>query len=208
MKGRWVPHDIRDSVVDFVRSLATRTELPVQRILDWLDLASGKFYRWRDRYGRVNQHNNWVPRDHWIAPWERNRIIGYHDGHPLEGYRRLAFMMLDEDVVAVSPSTTYRVLRSAGRLDRWNAKPSKKGTGFVQPLFSHAHWHVDVAYLNIASTFYYLCSVLDGFSRSIVHWEIRESMREVDVETILQRARERYPDAKPGCSRPAAGSRT
>ena len=49
-------------------------------------------------------------------------------------YRRLTFMMLDEDVVAVSPSTTYRVLSKAGRLDRWNPKPSKKGTGFVQPL--------------------------------------------------------------------------
>ena len=53
---------------------------------------------------------------------------------PLDGYRRLTFMMLDEDVVALSPSTTYRVLSKAGRLDRWNGKPSKKGTGFVQPL--------------------------------------------------------------------------
>jgi putative transposase len=192
-----VPHDIRDSVVDFVRSLATRTELPVQQILGWLDLASGKFYRWRGRYGRINRHNSWVPRDHWIVTWERKSIIEYHDAHPLDGYRRLAFMMIDEDLVAVSPSTTYRVLRAAGRLDRWNAKTSKKGTGFVQPLSPHAHWHVDIAYLNIASTFYYLCSVLDGFSRFLVHWEIRESMKEVDIETILQRAHELYPEAKP-----------
>ena len=99
-----MPHDIRDSVVDFVRNLATRTELPAQRILGWLDLASGKFYRWRDRYGRINRHNSWVPRDQWITHAERESIIGYHDAHPLEGYRRLAFMMLDEDVVAVSPS--------------------------------------------------------------------------------------------------------
>jgi transposase InsO family protein len=62
---------------------------------------------------------------------------------------------------------------------------------------AHQHWHIDVAYLNIAGTFYYLCSILDGFSRAIIHWEIRESMREEDVETILQRARERYPDATP-----------
>ena len=192
-----MPHDIRDSAVDFVRSLATRTEVPVCRILSWLDLGAAKFYRWRARYGRINQHNSWVPRDHWLTPWEREGIIGYHDAHPLEGYRRLAFMMLDEDVVAVSPSTTYRVLQAAGRLDRWNSKPSRKGTGFVQPLCPHAHWHVDVAYLNIASTFYYLCSVLDGFSRFLVHWEIRESMKEVDVETILQRAHELYPEAQP-----------
>ena len=106
-------------------------------------------------------------------------------------------MMLDAGVVAVSPSSVYRVLRAAGRLDRWNPKPSRKGAGFHQPNGPHLHWHIDIAYLNVSGTFYYLCSILDGYSRSIVHWEIRESMREADVETILQRARERYPGASP-----------
>ncbi|MCW5811641.1 MAG: transposase [Labilithrix sp.] len=102
-------------------------------------------------------------------------------------------MMLDEDVVAVSPSTTYRVLKKAGRLDRWNRSPSKKGTGFVQPLKAHEHWHVDISYINVAGTFFYLCSLLDGYSRVIVHWDLRLSMTEFDVECIVQRARERYP---------------
>lgn len=34
-------------------------------------------------------------------------------------------MMLDQNIVAVSPATVYRVLSSAGRLDRWNRKPSR-----------------------------------------------------------------------------------
>lgn len=109
----------------------------------------------------------------------------------------MTFMMLDQDVAAVSPSTTYRVLAGAGVIDRWNKTPSKKGTGFVQPVRPHEHWHVDIAYLNILGTFYYLCSVLDGASRSIVHHEIREAMKESDVELVLQRAREKYPDARP-----------
>jgi len=123
--------------------------------------------------------------------------VRYFETHPLEGYRRLSFMMLDEDVVAVSPATVYRVLRVAGLLDRWSAKPSSKGTGFEQPLRPHEHWHVDIAYLNVSGTFYYLCTVLDGFSRAIVHWEIREAMKEADVETIIQRGRESYPSARP-----------
>ena len=106
-------------------------------------------------------------------------------------------MMLDADVVAVSPSSVYRVLKGAGLMQRHNSKPSLKGKGFQQPLRPHEHWHVDVSYINVAGTFFYLCSLLDGCSRSIVHWEIRESMTEADVETILQRARERYPDARP-----------
>jgi transposase InsO family protein len=56
---------------------------------------------------------------------------------------------------------------------------------------------VDISYLNLAGTFYYLCSVLDGHSRYLVHWEIRESMTEAEVEIILQRAREKFPQATP-----------
>jgi transposase InsO family protein len=106
-------------------------------------------------------------------------------------------MMLDRDVAACSPSSVYRVLKGAGLLDRHTPKPSAKGTGFVQPLKPHEHWHVDVSYINIAGTFYYLCSLLDGCSRFTVHWEIRETMTEADVEQIVQRARERFPGVTP-----------
>jgi len=106
-------------------------------------------------------------------------------------------MMLDQDIVAVSPSTTYRVLKKAKLLKKWNNKKSLKGTGFVQPLKPHEHWHVDVSYINLCGTFYYLCSFLDGCSRYIVHWEIREQMTEQDVEIILQRAKEKFPEARP-----------
>jgi transposase InsO family protein len=106
-------------------------------------------------------------------------------------------MMLDADVVACSPSSVYRVLKGAGLLDRHNTKPSSKGKGFVQPLKPHEHWHVDVSHLNICGTFYYQCSILDGCSRFIVHWEIRPAMTEADIEQIIQRARERFPDVKP-----------
>lgn len=106
-------------------------------------------------------------------------------------------MMLDEDIVAVSPASVYRVLQSAGRLDRKRFAPSKKGTGFVQPLRPHRHWHVDVSYINIDGTFYFLTSVLDGYSRYIVHHELREAQKEQDVELVIQRALEKFPGEKP-----------
>jgi hypothetical protein len=89
------------------------------------------------------------------------------------------------------------VLKQAGVLDRHNMKPSRKGKGFNQPNGPHKHWHIDISYLNLGGTFYYMCSILDGYSRFIVHWEIREKMTEQDVETILQRAREKFPDETP-----------
>ncbi len=57
------------------------------------------------------------------------------------------------------------------------------------------HWHIDVSYINISGTFYYLCSILDGCSRYIVNWDLRESMTESDIEVILERAKELHPEA-------------
>jgi putative transposase len=183
--------------VDFVATWADKTGLTVLTFLVWLGLATSKWHSWKDRYGRANEHNAWIPRDHWLTDAEKRAIIDFHDLFPLEGYRRLTFMMLDRDVVACSPASVYRVLKVAGLLQRYQAKPSKKGTGFEQPLKAHEHWHVDVSYLNLAGTFYYLCSLLDGYSRSIVHWEIRETMTEADVQQVIQRARERFPGVTP-----------
>jgi putative transposase len=192
-----VPHDTRDTVVDFVRTWSDKTDIAACRFLPWIGIGTSKFHDWKQRFGKVNEHNAWVPRDHWLTDDEKERIRVFARQHPLEGYRRLTFMMLDADQVACSPASVYRVLKTAGLLAGSSPNVTKKGTGFVQPLQPHEHWHVDVSYLNIAGTFYFLCSILDGCSRFIVHWEIREKMEESDVATIIQRAREAYPDAKP-----------
>ena len=190
-------HDVRDEVVDYVRRWSGRTELPAGRLVKWIGVGMSKFYDWRARYGMANEHNALVPRDHWLEAWEKEAIVAFHHNHPLEGYRRLTYMLMDADLVAASPATVYRVLKFAGCFARWNRTENAKGTGFQQPLAPHEHWHVDISYVNVCGTFYYLISVLDGCSRYIVHWELRESMREADVEVVLQRAREIFPDARP-----------
>jgi transposase InsO family protein len=197
LSGVWVQPDLRDQIVDFVRERVTQTELPASRLVAWIGIGASKFYDWQRRYGKVNEHNAWIPRDHWLEDWEKRAIIDFYQAHPDDGYRRVAYMMMDTDIVAVSPSSVYRVLSQAGVLRRWEKKPSQKGKGFAQPLAPHAHWHIDVSYLNLSGTFYYLCSILDGYSRYIVHHEIREQMTEQDVEIIVQRALEAFPDARP-----------
>ena len=190
-------HDIRDELVDFVRRWSEASQIACEQLTGWIGISSRKYRGWRGRYGKANEHNGLVPRDHWLENWERRAIVQFFQEYPLEGYRRLCFMMLDRDIVAVSPTSVYRVLKAEGLLaNRWQ-KPSRKGTGFVQPLAPHDHWHIDFSYVNVGGTFYYLCSILDGCSRFIVHWEIREAMKEADAELVLQRAREKYPQARP-----------
>ena len=184
-------------MVDFVNRWSEKTDIRISQIVVWTGISVQKFNDWKKRYGKVNEHNAWIPRDTWLEDWEKKSILDYYGSHSDEGYRRLTFMMLDGNIVAVSPSSVYRVLSEAGVMRKWSQKPSKKGTGFVQPIKAHDHWHIDVSYINISGTFYYLCAILDGYSRYIVHWEIREGMKETDIEIIIERAKEKYPDMRP-----------
>ena len=197
MKTGWRRKELRNEVVDFVHGWVPRVPINQREMLKQIGIGSSKFYDWEQRYGQDNRHNASLPRKWWLADWEKDAIVKYHDQHSDEGYRSLSYQMLDEEVVAVSPSSVYRVLKNAGRLKKWATKPSQKGKGFQQPEKPHQHWHIDISYLNLSGTFYYLCTVLDGYSRYVVHWEIREHMTEPDIEIILQRAKEKIPEAKP-----------
>ncbi len=190
-------HHIRDEIVDFIKKWRTKTMLSKSFFIFNLNIARNKYHNWENRYGKENSHNGLIPRDHWLESDEKKAIIDYHHHRPLEGYRRLTYMMLDNDIAHVSPSTTYKVLKSANLLGKRSRKTTTKGKGFTQPLNAHQHWHVDISYININGTFYYLCSVLDGYSRYIVNWDIREKMEERDVEVIIQKAKEKTPNATP-----------
>ena len=106
-------------------------------------------------------------------------------------------MMIDEDIAYMSCSTVYRILKRNGIMRSRKSKDSKKGNGFEQPIVAHEHWHTDISYIKIGKRFYFFFGVLDGYSRCLLHWEIRESMTEHDVEMVMQRTIEKYPDAKP-----------
>jgi transposase InsO family protein len=75
-------------------------------------------------------------------------------------------------------------------------RDDQPNTGRSPSDFPHQAGH-HLSYINISGTFYYLCSILDGCSRYIVNWDLRESMTEADIEIILQAAKEKYPEARP-----------
>lgn len=198
MKGVWVEPDTRDDVVNFITIITKKAEIKVETLLKLIDINSSKYYSWSHREGIPNFHNGKIPKQNWLLPWEKDAIIAYAKNHLGEGYRRLTYMMMDEDVVAVSPSSTYRVLKFAGLLNRWNeTKTNSKGTGFIQPEAPNKHWHVDIKYVNFKGTFLFLISVIDGYSRYNVHHELRMNMQEFDVQLTIQKAIEKYPASSP-----------
>ena len=105
-------------------------------------------------------------------------IISFFSANRGDGYQRCAYVMIDKDVAYASPSTVYRVLREAGMLQK-KADDTSRGKGFKQPLKPHEHRRTDISYVKIEHRFYFFICVLDGYSRYIVHWDLRENMKEM-----------------------------
>lgn len=189
---------MRDQIVDHIGYWHKRAEFPVNWMLRIIGLTERKFYEWKERYGKVNLHNGSIPRDFWLTEQEQAAIVEYAGIRESAGYRRMCYEMMDAGVVAVSPSSVYRVLKKNDLMDRPERPgPTRKGTGFEQPLKAHEHWHTDISFLNICGTFYYLCAILDGYSRKIIGYGVGQTMTEADIELIIEQAKEEYPEARP-----------
>ena len=175
-----------------------KTGIPVNRLLRYLGLKESKYYEWRSRYGIPNRHNGKIPKATWLFEHEKQAIIEYAMNNREEGYRRLCYRMIDEDVVYASPSSVYRVLHAGGLLYKFlPVKKKTKGIGYEQPEGPHKEWHIDISYVNVLGTFMFLVAIIDGYSRFIVHHELRAAMEEKDVELVVQRALDRFPSQRP-----------
>ena len=186
------------AVVATVHDLKERAHFNVARSLLVLGWPRATYFRWSAAGGKPPRPCVVTPKAHWLRPEERAAIVAYKRQHPELGYRRLAYMMLDEGVVAVPPSTVHRVLHQAGLSSRWTPAPggaSKRG--FDQPQRPHEQWHTDIAYLNILGTHYFFIGVLDGYSRAIIHHEVRLDMTTTDVEIVIERALPHLPPGTP-----------
>lgn len=181
--------------MEYLKYWRRRTDIALVTILSWLALSQARYYSWQKPKPASRGE---APKSHWLLPWEVEAIIAYRHDHLDEGYRRLTYQMLDQNIVAVSPASVYRVLREAKLLWPY-AKPhtKAKGSGFVQPSKPHEHWHLDISYINFKGTFVYLVALIDGYSRFIVHHDLRTSVEALDVELLLERAREKFPGVRP-----------
>ena len=130
-----------------------------------------------------------VPRGspHGILAEEKEAVIRYALEHPKEGYRRLAWMMVDEDVAYVSPSSVYRILSDADLLYRWK-RSQRAGVPPAEPTGPNERWHTDLMYLRVEDTWYFLVTVLDAYSRYVVHWDLLTSMTAAAVRVVVQDA--------------------
>lgn len=192
-------------MVETCENIRKKSHLKIAELIQMTGIGKSKYYEWRKRLGISNEHNGKMPKTHWVTPEETRAVIDFarerivpNAYYLKDGYRRIAYLGLDANAFAVSPTTVYRILKRAGLLNKWQDKgSSKKGFGYRQPTSPHQEWHTDIKYINFRGTFLFFIGILDGYSRYIIHHELKASMTAQDIEIALQRAHEKYSDKKP-----------
>jgi putative transposase len=172
------------------------SELGVNRTLLELGLNKSTFYNWYKAYSDCgidglipskrcsNRQWNTIPQE------QKNLVVELALDYPHLSSRELAFKLTDEQQIFISESSVYRILKARGLIttpphiflsaaDEFSNKTS----------FVHQMWQTDFTYFKILGWgWYYLSTVLDDYSRYIVHWELCEGMKVQDVKRTVDRA--------------------
>jgi putative transposase len=164
--------------------------MSLSKICQHLGIARSTVQRWkkRQREGQladkvVVPHRRAVP----PTPEEVASVRHYAGKHPLLGYKRLAWEMVDENVAFLRPWMVYQVLSEAGLLGRrypapeWLRRP---------PEADHPdqRWHTDLMTLYFSGRWFWMVDVLDAYSRYLVHCEVLLTARASVVQLAVQRA--------------------
>ena len=190
---------MRTLIISEVEKLSQRTGIKVSRLLPSAGISRSKWYEWKTRANQETKHNANVPKTGWLLPCEREAIKAYCEANKdiFRGYRYLTWSMVDENVAYASPATVYNIMKKNGLINRWNKSGETHEKGFKQPERPNEQWHTDFSYVRIGGKFYYFSAVLDGYSRKVLVWDLFEDMKEFNVEVLITKAKELYPDAKP-----------
>lgn len=186
------PAEVKAELLALVARSRARTGWTLRRVLHHLGLSKARYRDWTRRaaVGALGDRPPIAPSRDGILAEEKAAVLAYALAHPKEGYRRLTWQMIDADVAYLSESSVYRVLNDADLLYRWKRRTSE-GTAPAKPTRPHQRWHTDLMYLRIADCWYFLVTVLDAYSRYVVHWELLATMAAADVRLVIQAALER-----------------
>jgi transposase InsO family protein len=174
-------------ILSTVQTTRLRAGWRVRRILKALAIPPSTYYRWLARAPRPalpdRRHNVFE-----VLPEEREAIVTYALDHPTPRHRELAWRMVDEGVVFVSPSSVYRVLDETGLVQKWKQEYREKLGTWRKAERPDEIWATDFAYFKHGGRTYYLIFFIDEHSRYIVWFDLVTSMDGTTAALALESA--------------------
>lgn len=180
--------------MEFIDHIKELTSIPTQDILNYITLNRSTWYNWRNRQSgdRLKDEKPVGRNPAQLLEWEEDAIVEYYLTHQEQGYRRISFMMMDEDIVYVSPSTVYRCLKRHGLLMRWS-EYRRIGNLPALPCAPNEKWHTDLMLIEIDGILYYYQGIIDAYSRYIIAWDIHAEGTALNTSMVLQEAYDNSP---------------
>jgi putative transposase len=195
------PADEKALMLGVVERAQVRSGQPVAEILTQLGLSAATYYRWaaRAQAGQLADRVV-VPRRQACppTPQEVAAVRASALTYPPLGYKRLAWLMVDQDAAYLRPYQVYQILLEHDLLARRPAVPPDTLRRPPEPDHPDQVWHVDLMYLYIRPRWYYLVDILDGYSRFLVHWTLNLTMTADTVTLTVQEALEQLPPRRAG----------
>ena len=177
----------------------TTSEMGVKRTLESFGIARSTFYKWYQKYLEYGyeglETTERTSKRQWnsIPEEQKDLVVEIALEHTELSSRELAHKITDEQGVFISESSVYRILKQRDLIPAPNffllsaANEFKYKTEFV-----HQMWQTDFTYFKVIGWgWYYLSTILDDYSRYIIHWELCDSMKAEDVKRTVNTAIEK-----------------
>ena len=120
----------------------------------------------------------------------REQVVKAALEQPEKSPRELAWHLTDNEEYFISESSVYRILKSYDLVTSPVFQMITAGDRFETPTRRvNEMWQTDFTQFKVISWgWYYLCTILDDYSRYILSWRLSTNMAAGDVEETLQMA--------------------
>jgi len=178
-----------------VKRMRELTGFKLEWILEKLSIGRATFYRWLN-----GKETPKIPFVHplKVLKEEEDIVVKYAKLNPGIGYKKLTYLMVDENIVYLTPPQVYGILTKYNLLNKWgNVKGKAEKEYREKPTKINEHWHTDIMYVRIGEIWGFLVAILDGFSRYIIRWKLLPDISSKSVSLFIQEVLDKNPGVSP-----------
>ena len=196
-----MPPPLQKEVHATVEQTKERSGWPAKKTLTALGIARRSYYRWlkEEKWAKALPPAPIKPVQPYEAlPAEKQKVLAYARKHPELRHREMAWRMVDEEVVCLSPSTVYRILKEAQLVCPWRRRTKRRRGEEEKAQRPNERWATDLMYLQVKGRRYFYIGFIDEYSRYLVHQELLRSMDGATVSLAAAAALATLPQGADG----------
>jgi len=176
--------------------LVEESPVSIKQTLAELNINRSTFYNWYRRYQQGGfealAKRYRPPKQFWnqIPPWERQRVVEIALEQPQKSARELAWYITDKRGYYISESTVYRILKAHDLVTSPVYTVISALDKFPHPTKApNELWQTDFTWFKVVHWgWYYLCTILDDYSRYILAWQLCTGMSSEQVKQTIEKA--------------------